>query len=77
MNIDNETPISHFCYHGTTFSADRADLRNGVEYAAPRYVSPEEIMQDFFSFGAWHAFTIHPELNGFQGYDSIKFSRSE
>jgi hypothetical protein len=31
-------------------------------------------MADAAEFGAWHAYTIHPTLNGFPGYDSVKFN---
>jgi len=76
MNIDNKTPLTHTCRYGTTFTADRADLRNGVEYSTFALPSRETLAHDFFEFGMWHANQILPELNGFQGTGSVRFTEA-
>jgi len=73
--INNGTPISHICSNATTFTADRADLRNGVEYTVMGGMDDESVAKDFFEFGAWHASTIHPMLNAFSGYGSVRFTK--
>ena len=74
--MDSETPLKHVCKNGTTFTAARADLRGGVKYMESDFADSVELTEDFFEFGAWHAVTIHPQLNGFQGYDCVKFSEA-
>lgn len=70
----NENPISHTSYNGTEFTADRADLRNGVTAAVPDRIRADQIMTDTAEFAAWHRGQIWEQLNGFSGYDCIRFN---
>ncbi|MHD0644079.1 hypothetical protein ACYPKM_00415 [Pseudomonas aeruginosa] len=71
----NEQPIEHTCSNGTTFKADRADLRNGVKVSNFSNLNDlEKVTADFAEFGAWHALTVREHLNGFPGYDAIKYN---
>ena len=69
----NEKPIQHRAGHGTEFLADRADLRGGVKVITHITNDPKLIKSDYAEFAAWHAHNIHPQLNGFSGYDCIEF----
>ena len=71
----NNIPISLRADNGTEFKATRADLRDGV-VVLPSTLNVTELqkMADFAQFGAWHAHQIHPNLNGFSGYDAISYT---
>lgn len=76
QKIENDTRLVHVCAKGTRFECERADLDAGVQFQVSDRADAEDVMQDMFQFGAWHAFTIHPLLNGFSGYDCVKFTKS-
>lgn len=74
--ITPETPLEHRSHHGTVFVAKRADLQGGVVFEhAPE--SGAARMSDVAEFTAFHALRILPHLNGFQGYDCIRFLPGE
>ncbi len=75
--IMNEKEISHTSSNGTTFKSDRGDLRSGVKATYLWEIDDMKKLADFAEFGAWHAFWIHPNLNGFPGYDTINYSFEE
>lgn len=72
--IMNTESLEYMCSNGTTFKADRCDLKGGVRVLEAWETTPEQKMADFAEFGAWHLANIHPNLNGFAGYGSIKYS---
>jgi len=77
-HITNVTPIEHTCRNGTSFKCERADLKGGVTVTqAWGDANPEKRMADFAEFGAWHAHWIHEHLNGFQGYDCVRYVFTE
>lgn len=69
--INNETPIEHTCRNGTVFRSSRADLADVVQ--VKRSSDWPQTCADFAEFGAWHAMEIWPHLNGFQGYDCVRY----
>lgn len=71
MSPINESPIEHHAHHGTIFSADRADLRNGLKARYRWKLTEAQKRADFLEFGAWHRSEIYEQLNGFQGYDCV------
>ena len=67
----NNKPFCHVCRHGTVFSATRCDFNDGVIVS---HVPKKELLaMDMAEMIGYHACVIHPELNGFQGYDCISF----
>jgi hypothetical protein len=73
LKITGETPISHTGRNGTHFECQRADLRSDVIVTFSWKISPSQMMEDATEFGAWHALNIHAHLNGFSGYDTVRY----
>ena len=68
----NDLLYTHTSRNGTTFECKRCDFRDIVYY----YDKPKELnlfLQDVSEMIAQHAMVIWPELNGFQGYDTITY----
>lgn len=72
----NECNFSHTSRNGTHFKADRCDFQNGVEVEKPSGISELDLCADFAEFAAYHAVAIHERLNGFPGYDTVKYKIS-
>lgn len=71
----SQRSFSHHSRHGTVFSSDRCDFKNGVKVVKPSRITEMQLCQDFAEFGAFHAMQIHSELTeGFQGYDTIRYT---
>ena len=74
MNWLNEHPYEHHGSNGARFYATRSDLKDGVRIVKPSFnYSDTQFAQDLVEFGAMHNQTMEGRLNGFQGYDSIKY----
>jgi len=71
--IMNAKSIEHMSRNGTVFKSERGDLRSGVMVVSSWDVGMGEMCADFAEFAAWHALHIHPNLNGFGGYDAISY----
>lgn len=70
----NKNPISHTSNYGTKFSAVHADLSDGVTVIRNESTSIEHFAADVAEFSAWHRGNIWEQLNGFSGYDCIRFT---
>lgn len=69
----NDQSFSHYGHYGTYFEATRCDFRDGVKVTdAPK--DKAWLASDVAEMATYHALNIHPRLNGFQGYDCIKFN---
>jgi hypothetical protein len=68
----NEKPFEHTGHYGTTLTANRCDFQHGVAITCPPNISDTHLVSDMMEIAAWHAIHIHPNLNGFQGYDCIR-----
>jgi len=79
----NDAPIEFGSSLGVKFSCDRGDLRNTVEVRVPLWVHENRtseglhkiLTSSYFEFAYWHAINIHPVLNGFRGFDTIRFEQ--
>lgn len=71
MEWMGEKPFEHRGSHGTILTADRCDFKGGVAVDKPKDITDENFAQDMMEIAAWHAIHIHPNLNGFQGYDCV------
>jgi len=76
----NDMPFMHNSFHGTSFTCDRCDFKTPVnvkldvslmEVADVDILS--KIMLDISEMIGYHATNIFPQLNGFQGYDCIRY----
>ncbi|MCK5236915.1 MAG: hypothetical protein KAR06_08015 [Deltaproteobacteria bacterium] len=70
----NEKPYSHNSHHGTRFGASRCDFMYGVNVVKPKEVNLAQYTADVAEMIVQHALQIHPQLNGFAGYDAIRFT---
>ena len=70
--IKRDQPITHRTHHGTVFMCSRADLDAPIR-VYDRARDDMDFARDVAEFTGWHATTIWPDLNGFPGYDTIKF----
>lgn len=72
MNIMNEKPFEYTVL-GTTFKADRCDFKGGIKvnHKIPQHTFP--FANAVAEMVGYHATNIHPNLNGFQGYDCINW----
>lgn len=74
-NWINERVFSHSGPNGTVLRATRCDFRDGVEIFVGGKISAERLMQDISAIIGYHAVNIRPLLNGFAGYDTVKFPK--
>lgn len=49
-------------------------VRNDRSEHGAHRMPPQTLAAEVAEFAAWHAMVIHPNLNGFQGYDTLRFS---
>jgi hypothetical protein len=69
----NDKPFDHVSHFGTKFVAPKADFRDGVIIHRSVHLDDVHFLSDLAEMIGYHAVNIHPELNGFQGYDCINF----
>ena len=73
-NYLNDQNFVYTSRHGTTFYSERCDFKGGeVIYKLGKVTHPQLLMADAAEMMAFHAINIHPRLNGFQGYDTLRF----
>jgi hypothetical protein len=70
----NDKPFTHDSRHGTRFKATRCDFRDGVELIDLGDATTKELISDVAEMIGYHATNIHPNLNGFAGYDCIQWT---
>jgi hypothetical protein len=70
LNAKSFDHVSHF---GTKFVAPKADFSEGVIIYRTKHLGDVQFISDVAEMIGFHATNIHPELNGFQGYDCINF----
>lgn len=74
--------IEYTARFGTVFKGPK-DLDSLLIIRAKNYVDENKPLSDIYfasdclEFAGWHGVTVHPELNGFRGYDSIHIELSE
>lgn len=73
----NERPFTYLAHHGTEFQASHCDFRDGVSCISHEDATQEQLMADVAEMAGYHAVNIWPELNGFSGYDCIRFQWSQ
>ncbi|MFY0656169.1 MAG: hypothetical protein JXR12_05285 [Neptunomonas phycophila] len=71
----NDMPFSHYA-EGFDFFSSRCDFSKGVYVVVPdinESPDPMRLMKATAEVMGYHAFNIHKELNGFQGYGAIHY----
>lgn len=73
-------PFEHLSHHGTKFTCERCDFRAPIkvetEFSLMEMADIEvlqKIMLDISEMIGYHRSNIWDQLNGFQGYDCIKY----
>jgi hypothetical protein len=71
----NDKKFQYIGHCGTVFTCDRCDFSTPIraESVASSSSGIEALVRDVAEMIGWHAVNIHPELNGFQGYDTLQF----
>lgn len=77
MEFLNDKPFAHRSKNGTTFEADRCDLKGGVTVTKTKGATEQATCADFAEFAAYHALVIRERINGFHGYDAVCYTFSE
>jgi len=73
MEFMNENKWEHCCSNGTVFTCERCDFTVPIVVSPPLSLKPSHFWQDLAEMIGYHAIHIHPNLNGFAGYDTIEF----
>lgn len=71
----NEKSFSYLSHYGTHFMAARCDFKGNVEITSV-VENPLLFAADIAEMIGYHTTNILPKLNGFQGYNCIKFVSS-
>ena len=74
MDKLNDKPFEHHCRNGTTFKCSRCDFRDVINVSNPDNPTTEKLMKDVAEMIGYHAFNIWEQLNGFSGYDAVRFN---
>jgi len=69
----NKKPFIHLASFGTYFKCDTYDFSTPIHMTCGIHKSPEYILRDVAEMIGYHAVNIYPELNGFRGYDCLRF----
>jgi hypothetical protein len=74
----NDKPFEHICSNGTKFRCERCDFTKTIFYSNEPHegicqTDEVRLMVDVAEMIGFHATNIHPQLNGFSGYDCITF----
>jgi hypothetical protein len=69
-----DKPFSHRGRRGTVLRAARCDLAGGVTLTVPKGISREHLAADIMQIAGYHAAVVLPDLNGFSGYDTLRFT---
>jgi len=72
FGIRNDKPFEHICSNGTTFKCERCDFREPI-LVSSQPLGEFKFANDVAEMIGFHATNIWPNLNGFQGYDTITF----
>lgn len=72
----NAKSFGHYA-RGIDFKADYCDLKHGIELTSQWPVRLDDLLRAVATTFGWHGVNIHPELNGFSGYDTVKLDISQ
>lgn len=67
----NDKPFSFISRNGSHFTCKRCDFKGDIKVKTS--VKKEFFALDVAEMIGYHATNIWPELNGFSGYDTIRF----
>jgi hypothetical protein len=69
----NEKSFEYVGRYGSKFTSDRCDFKNGVRAAKPSSLTEVKYTSDVAEMMGWWALHVYPHLNGFAGFDCIRF----
>jgi len=70
----NNKKFEHTSHYGTHFTSERCDFKDGVTIQRSIHLDDVGFVTDIAEMVGYHATNILPELNGFQGYDAIRYN---
>lgn len=73
LEIMNDRRFGHNCHNGTVFESERCDFKTPVYYDMTGNITVQQLMTDVAEMIGYHATVIWPHLNGFSGYDAVRF----
>lgn len=68
----NKQTFSYISHYGTQFECSRCDFKAPIRISEAQG-DEHQRKSDLAEMIGFHAVNIHPNLNGFQGYDCLKF----
>lgn len=77
MDDLNEQPFEHESSNGASFRCSRSDFFTDISVTMPKGLPAAKFAADVAEMAAHHALNIHPDLNGFAGYDRLRFVITE
>lgn len=69
--------FGHYSRYGTEFHCDKSNLSVPIKVKKDKDTSLENFLVDVSEMITYHAMHIHSSLNGFAGYDCIRFEITE
>lgn len=73
MELLNNKKFSHYCGNGSYFECERCDFTKPIVAKVPEKLTEEQFATDVAEMIGYHAQAIWENLNGFQGYNTIRF----
>jgi hypothetical protein len=73
MPVDATNPFMHQCSYGVVFKADRCDFKGGVSVEFRQHITASQFGLAVAEMIGYHATSILPYMNGFAGYDTVRF----
>jgi len=75
--VSNDKPWEHRSHYGTRFTNKRCDFREPMQVFCPPDQPRDHLASDVAEMIGFHATNIWPGLNGFAGYDCIRWEFHE
>jgi len=69
----NDTPFEYEAANGTKFTCERCDFKEVINVKWMHETTDADFHLDIAEMIGYHAINVHPQLNGFQGYDVLNF----
>jgi hypothetical protein len=69
----NDKPFRHICRYGIQFDCTRCDFGDIIVVTWSLVPTYDQFARAVATMIGFHATNILPNLNGFQGYDTIRF----
>ncbi len=73
-NEERKAPLEHGCEYMTFKTClDLSEPIKLIPYGSPDVISLKHYSEDIANFIAWWTLHVHKDLNGFSGFNNLKF----